>query len=116
MVTAYHEGKTCHRGIAETYNRLKRNYYWPNMQQLISKIINACDICKKMKYDRNPIKPKLQLTQTSSKPFQEIYIDIFTIEGVSYLTLVDSFSKLGQAIEIKNRSTPEIIRALIKYF
>lgn len=58
----------------------------------------------------------MQLTQTQSSPFQEIFIDVFSIEGKLYLTSVDAFSKLGQAIEIPNKSTPEIVRALIKYF
>lgn len=32
------------------------------------------------------------------------------------MTLVDAFSKLAQAIEITNRSSPEIVRAMVKYF
>lgn len=111
-----HQGKTCHRGIKETLTRIKRYYYWPNMQETVSAILNACELCKQMKYDRNPIKPKLQLTQTQTAPFQEVFIDLFTIEGVYYLTLIDAFSKLGQSIVISNRSTPEVVRALIKYF
>ncbi|CAH2093986.1 unnamed protein product [Euphydryas editha] len=86
------------------------------MQETISAVINACESCKKMKYNRKPIKPVLQLTQTQEAPFQEIFIDIFSIEENYYLTLVDTFSKLGQAIKISNRSTPEVVRALIKYF
>ncbi|KAG6463695.1 hypothetical protein O3G_MSEX014027 [Manduca sexta] len=58
----------------------------------------------------------MQLTQTQSKPFQEIFIDLFSIEETYFLTIVDAFSKLGQALEVTNRSTPEIIRALSKYF
>ncbi|CAH2228132.1 jg21786 [Pararge aegeria aegeria] len=116
VILKYHEGKTCHRGIKETMTKIKRNYFWHNMQESISAVINSCEPCRKMKYDRNPIKPMLQLTQTQDAPFQEIFIDLFSIEGKYYLTLVDAFSKLGQAIEISNRSTPEVVRALIKYF
>lgn len=32
------------------------------------------------------------------------------------MTLIDAFSKLGQAIEITSRSTPEVVRALMKFF
>lgn len=69
-----------------------------------------------MKYDRRPLKPELQLTQTQTKPFQEVFIDVFSVEGKSFLTIVDAFSKLGQAIEMNNKTTPEVIRALVKYF
>lgn len=116
VILKHHEGKTCHRGIKETLVRIRRNYFWDRMQETVSAVINACEACQKMKYDRKPIKPILQLTQTQDAPFQEIFIDIFSIEGNSYLTLIDAFSKLGQAIEIQGKSTPEVIRALMKYF
>lgn len=116
IVLQHHEGKTCHRGIKETMVRIKRNYFWHNMQDMISAVINGCDACQRMKYDRKPIKPTIELTQTQSAPFQEIFIDIFSIENNYYLTIVDAFSKLGQALKIENKSTPEVVRALIKYF
>lgn len=116
VVKKYHEGKTCHRGIKETLTRLRRNYFWENMDTTVSAIVNACESCRIMKYDRKPIKPIIQLTQTQDAPFQEVFIDLFSIEGKSYLTLIDAFSKLGQAIEISNKSTPEVVRALSRYF
>lgn len=115
-VLAYHQGKTSHRGIKETLLKLKRNYFWINMDVTVASIINSCETCKTLKYDRKPLKPELQLTQTQTKPFAEIFIDVFSIEGCYFLTVIDSFSKLGQAFEISNRSTPEVIRALIKFF
>lgn len=116
VVSKYHLGKNCHRGIKETLVHLRRNYFWHNMDTIVASIINACEICKKMKYDRKPLKPQLQLSQTQTKPFQDLFIDTFSIEGKNYLTIVDAFSKLGQAIEVNTKSTPEAVRALIKYF
>lgn len=68
IIHGYHQGKTCHRGVKETLARIKRNYYWPNMDQTVATEFIPI-IFKKIKYDRNPIKPQLQLTQTQSKPF-----------------------------------------------
>lgn len=116
IILKYHNGPTCHRGIKETMLRIRRNYYWDNMSSTVAAVINACESCKRMKYDRKPIKPVLQLTQTQDAPFQELFIDLFTIDSKCYLTVVDAFSKLAQALEISNRSTPEVVRALIKYF
>lgn len=116
IVLKYHDGKTCHRGIKETLVRLRRNYCWNKMEEMVTAIINSCVACSKMKYDRKPLKPVMQLTQTQDAPFQELFIDLFSIEGKYYLTLIDAFSKLGQAIEIPNKSTPEVVRALVKYF
>lgn len=116
IVLKYHEGKTCHRGIRETLTKLRRYYWWSNMKETVSAIINSCEQCRKMKYERKPIKPPIQLTQNQETPFQEAFMDLLFIESKYYLTIVDAFSKLGQAIPIPNRSTPEIVRALIKYF
>lgn len=116
IINKIHDGKTCHRGITETVKRIKRNYFWQNMHEMVTAVINSCEQCKVSKYDRKPIKPVLQLTQTQNAPFQEIFMDTFSIESKTYLTIIDAFSKLGQAIEIPSRSTPEIVRALIKYF
>ena len=33
----YHEGKTNHRGILETYQKLKQKYYWPNLYNDVHK-------------------------------------------------------------------------------
>lgn len=116
VVLKYHIGKNSHRGIKETLVHLRRTFYWNNMDQTVASIINACELCKKMKYDRKPLKPELQLSQTQIKPFQELFIDTFSIDGKHYLTIVDAFSKLGQAFEISSKSTPEAVRSLIKYF
>lgn len=116
IINKTHDGKTCHRGITETIKRIRRTYHWPNIHETVSAVINSCEKCKVSKYDRKPIKPILQLTQTQNAPFQEIFIDIFSIESKHYLTIIDAFSKLGQAIEVPSRSTPDIVRALMKYF
>lgn len=112
----HHKGKTCHRGIRETMARISRKYFWDNMRPTVSAFINGCEACQKMKYNRKPLKPVIQLTQTQHAPFQEVYIDLFSIDSQYYLTLVDAFSRLGQAIGINSRSTPEVVRALVKYF
>lgn len=116
IILKLHGGNTCHRGITETIKRIRRTYHWPNMHETVSAIINSCDKCRTSKYDRKPLKPLLQLTETQNAPFQELFIDLFTIESKYYLTIIDAFSKLGQAIEIPFRSTPEVVRALLKYF
>ena len=55
LIKHQHEGKTNHRGINETYDKLKTNYYWKNMKNDITDYINQCEICQTAKYSRqNP--------------------------------------------------------------
>lgn len=62
IIKKYHEGKTMHRGIQETYKQIHRNYHWPNMLLTIQRYLNQCNICLQAKYERNPLKPTLALT------------------------------------------------------
>lgn len=115
-IQLYHEGKTNHRGSQEAFEKLKQKYYWNNMLTTIQEYINKCKICQKSKYDRHPPKIPMNKTPTQQKPFEIVFMDTFTIEQQNYLTLVDSFSKFGQAIPINCKEASEIAKALINYF
>lgn len=116
MVKNHHEGKTNHRGINETLEYLKRNYYWKNMKDFVTNYINQCDICNRSKYGRKKTYVPLMVTETPSKPFQIIHIDIFTFSGRDYLTIVDAFTKFAQAIFLPGKTAVHVCKALIKYF
>jgi len=111
-----HEGKTNHRGITETYERISKRYYWPNMKTDIERYIKNCQLCLKNKYERHPVKVPLVLTETPSKPMEKLHVDIFTIENHKFLTVIDAFTKLGQAMLIRTRNATEIAEKLINYF
>lgn len=115
-VQNYHLGKTNHRGILETYQKLKRNFYWPNMFIDIQKYINNCDICQQNKYERNPYQIPVNLTQSPKYPFDIVHIDTLTLENKKYLTIIDAFSKFAQLKYIKSPSAIEISNGLIEYF
>ncbi|QBP37036.1 putative RdRP [Lampyris noctiluca errantivirus 1] len=115
-VINYHEGKTNHRGINETYQKLRNRYYWPNMIKTISDYINKCEICLKNKYERDPIKISDNLTPTPNTPFEIINLDTLTLEKNKFLTIIDQFSKFGQIYHLINCNSIEITKLLIKYF
>nr|CAI5862482.1 unnamed protein product [Callosobruchus analis] len=43
IIRNYHESKTNHRGIEETYQRIKEKYFWPNMKKAVQTYINECE-------------------------------------------------------------------------
>lgn len=59
----YHKNETGHTGINENYEGLKRRIYYPNLKILVQKYVDNCDKCNRGKFDRNPIRPKFQLTE-----------------------------------------------------
>lgn len=101
-----------HRGIDETTLHLKRHYYFPCMKQTISRIINDCDICHTMKYDRNPQKLKFQLPEIPALPLDIVHIDLYFINNKTMLTIIDKFSKFAAAYTISSRDSINITKQI----
>ncbi|KAK9711421.1 Integrase zinc binding domain [Popillia japonica] len=111
-----HETQTSHRGIVENTTAIKKHFYWPNLEQDVKNYVNSCEICQKTKYERHPNKLIFKATPIGSKPFQHLYIDSFKISGQYFITLIDSFSKFGQAYTITSLNAVETASKLIQYF
>lgn len=115
IISKYHEGKTNHRGINETYLSLSQNYFWPKLKENITSFINQCSICNRAKYDRIPIKPAFQIVPPPTKPFEIAHADVLTIEQEKYFTIIDSFSKYAQAYRLPDCTAPNIVKALMTF-
>lgn len=114
-ITYHHIYKSGHRGINEVKSSLSLRYYWPQMSVDIENYINNCEVCLKNKYDRNPPIIKFNLTPTSSKPFEHIHVDVFRISNQAFLTIIDSFSRYGQAYPISSIAGISITDSLLTY-
>lgn len=112
----YHEGKTCHRGIQENLNAIKRSYYWPRMEIDVKNYINACSLCQKNKYERHPTKMVFKPTPIGYEPFDHLYIDTYKYSGQCFVTIVDSFSKFGQAYAVKSLNAIETTDRILRFF
>lgn len=112
----YHVGKMNHRGIEETYQHIRRLYFWPNQKTKIQNFINQCDICLRSKYERNPLKIKFNVTPTSSRPFQTLHIDKIALEKSKFLSVLDPFSKFAQLYRVQSNNSIEVVNTLIQYF
>lgn len=64
------------------------------MYEQINRYVNQCEICQTVKYERNPIPTTVSIvTETASRPFEIIHIDIFFMDNEIFLTIVDQFSR-----------------------
>ena len=115
IIKNYHDGKTNHRGINECYLALSRKYYWPKMKEHISKFISECTICGQAKYDRNPIRPQFNVVPPATKPFEIVHIDLLSIHGEKFITLIDVFTKYGQAYHLRDGTAVSILQSLLHY-
>lgn len=116
IVTNFHEGMTNHRGIDEVEKCIKLSYYWPNIRKTVQNVINRCEICQVAKYDRNPVKPKFNITPTAVRPFQIVHIDCISLETSKFISIVDSFSKYAQMYPLESAQAVIIAEKLLTYF
>lgn len=104
-----------HRGITENVQQVKRNYYFPKMRNLIQKYINKCETCQTQKYDRLEKPIQLEITETPGKPIEILHIDIFSINNLKYLTILDKFSKFGSALLLRTQDGLEVVKLMKTY-
>lgn len=116
QISLYHVRESIHSGIQETYQAIKNKIYYPKLLEIIQIIINQCEVCQEVKYDRRPIKPKFQYTETPTEINQIIHIDTYVIMKHSFLTIIDKFSKFGSAYYLTDRNHVTIIEQLEEHF
>lgn len=123
ILTENHSNPTSgHSGFHKTYNRVKQNYKWKNMKSDIKNFIKKCESCQKNKLVRKKNRAPMEITTTSSKPFEKIFIDVvgplpLTENGNKFiLTLQDDLTKFSRAYAIPNHETETIAKKLVENF
>lgn len=114
LINEYHSNHN-HRGIQETLEHLKRDYFFPYMKSKITQCINHCNICQAMKYDRRPPKPVFEKPEIPSKPLDIVHMDVYSINKRNILTLIDKFSKFASAYLLDSRNSISILKNLKHY-
>lgn len=115
QISLYHTKESLHSGISETYKTLKNKIYYPKLQEHIQLIINNCGKCQEIKYDRNPIKPLLHLTETPTNKNEIIHLDIFHYKKQTFVTIIDKLTKFAVAYLINDRNWVKKIAILEGY-
>ncbi|XP_037921415.1 ubiquitin-like-specific protease 1 [Hermetia illucens] len=116
QISFYHVRESLHSGIQETFHSLKNKIYYPKLLDIIHVVINQCDVCQQVKYDRKPIKPKFEFSETTSDINQIIQVDIYFIMKHTFMTVIDRFSKFGTAYYLNDRNHITIIEKLEDHF
>lgn len=102
-----HENKLNHRGRDTLVYELKKQYYWPYLQESAAEFINKCLIC-----NQNKLKTQGgEVFITTSKPLEKVAADIMTITHGQYLlTFVDYFTRVARAKTLKDKSSKSVDR------
>ncbi len=111
-----------HVGIHRTIKKIKNQFNWKGLKEDVVEYIKNCESCQKGKVTNKRVKQPMQITSTSSEPFEKIVLDIVgplvtTLSGNTYiLTLQDDLTKYSMGIALPNHQTNTIAEAFVTNF
>lgn len=111
-----------HVGTSRMYNRLKERYHWKGMKTDVENYVRKCPQCQVNKALRQTNKSPMQITSTSTAPFERVSLDIVGPLPESgpimlryLLTLQDDLTKFSIAYPISNASAEECCECLVHF-
>lgn len=103
ILNKLHEG---HLGVSKCRERARASVWWPGISSQINQMIEKCNFCiKKVVNRREPLKS----SQFPKRPWQNVAMDLFQLEGKSYLLISDYFSRFFELEKIANQKPETII-------
>ena len=79
-----------HLGAESCLRRTRECIYWPRMSAEIKQYISACEICREFDTTSQPSE-SLMSHEVSSRPWERVGTDIFTLHDKDYLVTIDYY-------------------------
>ena len=111
-----------HQGARKLFDRIRENFYWPQMGKEIGNFVRSCSSCQKNKILRAKTKQPMRITDTPKRAFEKVQMDIVgplpvTKKGNRYLlTLQDNLTKYSDAIPLLSIDSVTVAIALAEQF
>ena len=98
-----HQG---HQGVVKCRALARSCVWWPGLSKKIEEIVGTCATCEKER--KLPPEP-LQPTKTPDYPWQKIAMDLFELNGHTYLIVVDYYSRWIETVHLKQTTSVTVI-------
>ena len=99
-----------HQGIVRCRLRAQNSVWWPGISQRIKDVIEHCSVCVK---HSTPHREQLMPTILPDYPWQSVAMDLFVLNGVNYVVIVDYFSRYPEVIKLRSTTSSTLIDAVI---
>lgn len=107
MLNSLHEG---HVGITKTRERAKSLLFWPNINQDITNMVLSCQLCER--YRGANIREPLKSHEVPIRPFECVGCDIGELGNLTFLVIIDYFSKWMDIVMLNSKTAVAVIEAL----
>ena len=105
-----HQG---YQGIQRSRLRASMSVWWPGISHQIYDFVSQCsECCKDVLPRREPLMPSL----LPDFPWQKAAADLFELNGITYLVVVDYFLCFPDVIQLKSTTSISVINALKTIF
>ncbi|GAA5971619.1 hypothetical protein JCM3765_001266 [Sporobolomyces pararoseus] len=110
-----------HPGIEKTFERFRRNFYFPQDRQFITNYVTTCEPCFRAKSRRTKAHGLLQPLPVPTRPWSSISLDFIVklptseFHNDSILVITDRFTKYGIFIPCKEEGTTAQVFANLFY-
>ena len=102
-----------HLGITKCRERARGNFYWPNMNADIERMVKSCSPCQE---NRNQQPKESNIAVEAEYPWQIIGSDFFHYQGSHFLIVTDYFSGFPEVEFIGSNSEFPTAKSLINKF
>ena len=103
-----------HLGTESCLRRARECLYWPGMSAEIKEMVASCETCRT--YETTPQKESLMPHETPSRPWEQVGVDLFTLENKDYLITVDYYSNFWEVDRLTSTKTAMVILKLKNHF
>ena len=105
-----HQG---HQGITKCRLRASTTVWWPGVsQQIMSMVQNCKECCRTSPHRSEPLIP----SKLPQRPWQKIGTDLFELNGVMYLLLVDYYSRFIEVAKLSSTTARSVISVMKSMF
>ena len=92
-----HVGHAGHQGIQRCRATVASSVWWPGVSQQIAQTLQQYAECAK---NSIPNREPVMILQLPEYPWQVVGTDLFEVDGVHYLLIVDYFSRYPEVIQL----------------
>ena len=99
-----------HLGIGKCKSHARAFVYWPGMSTSIERMISKSPVC--LKYQRGNQKEPLLHHEVPQRPWQKLGADMFELNSMPHLVVLDYYSKNPELHLLKDRKVGSVITAM----